>query len=416
VVCALALAVPARVRACSQSAGFVRIVSRSAEARAAVPLGAGVLIEFQCLVCGDDFQSTPPEVEVTDQNGMPVAGSARWIDTAHGGSGHALWDPDLPLAEGVYMLSWMTPFSDGSVPLVFVVGGDASETPSVSFEAALGSTRVPVEPSFQECLLGACGTYAATTQSELRPFVSVHVTHDPGLADVAQFLFRVRPEAGVAGAWYSLGDSSVELSADFAAVQKRYCVTVEAMRVSDGTVTTVGKPCVDDTLGQLRRVPEMYANCNNAPDDAQRSAAQEKYRKAWCRDNADACTNHAAAFPDACGDYAEICPHDAAHADGGVAETPADGGTSSGADATDAGDSTSANPPDAGNDPSSHKSDSDGRAESTIMPRDAAGASMKAKKSGGGCTVSRGRSDAPWIALLACVALRRARRSRTPTA
>jgi hypothetical protein len=55
-------------------------------------------------------------------------------------------------------------------------------------------------------------------------------------------------------------------------VRKGYCVTVEAMRVSDGTVTTVGKPCVDDTLGQLRRVPEMYANCNNAPDDAQRSA------------------------------------------------------------------------------------------------------------------------------------------------
>ena len=128
----------------------------------------------------------------------------------------------------------------------------------------------------------------------------------PSASDVMQFVFRVKA-SGMEGAWHSLGDAA-DLTAQFKSSHDQYCFSIEAMRVSDGEIMQLGEQCADDTIGDLGPRPKPYQTCfeNDGPAfDAQR----EMYRKAWCSDNAEACTQHADTYEDACGDYTTIFHH-----------------------------------------------------------------------------------------------------------
>jgi MYXO-CTERM domain-containing protein len=110
------------------------------------------------------------------------------------------------------------------------------------------------------------------------------------------------------------------------------------MRVSDGEIMQLGEHCADDTIGDLEARPTPYLQTCFEEDEPAFDAPREMYRKAWCSDNAKACTQHADANADACGDYTMVCGTDDTRADAGATETAPDAGATE--TAPDAGDDT----------------------------------------------------------------------------
>jgi hypothetical protein len=227
----------------------------------------------------------------------------------------------VPLVAGEYALRWLTPASDFKEPRPFIIMGDPSDALQVEFEAMLDTVAIDVGDAYA-CLIGTCGR-SFTTQHRLVPHLTARPLQQPSISDVAQFLFRVKTN-GSQGGWRSFDGGSIDLSVQFDGAQDEYCLAVEAMRVSDAEIMQLGDHCADDTLGDLGTRPTPYDACPGEEDEPEFLAVRETYRKAWCSDNAKACTQHADAYDDACSDYAVVCDKGNTRADVGVSETSAD--------------------------------------------------------------------------------------------
>ena len=222
--------------------------------------------------------------------------------------------PLQPLAAGNYTLTYTGSiesqrFSEVKT-YVFSVEGEASAPAPRLRVTSDGQPSYEVTGQRVACAVppDTCG-FVPSEYTQLKTFMYISSAADEALSDEQSrsYLFRVLlsadPSAAQSTPWDSYSLVSGVLKKLYADAPET-CFVAQALRVSDGAVTSSEPQCLKFTANRAVKYPVPFRPCKMTNPTA--------YARAWCEDNREACAPGTSApmateLEDGCASYPEVC-------------------------------------------------------------------------------------------------------------
>lgn len=307
-----ALIAPAPARACMPPPAYVDLAGET------VPIAGPIAVEVTCNIKCDGAKLSLDVIALTlTGEGDPIPGTTSAYPSARGY--YLVFQPDAPLTDGDFYRATLSGVGPDPGPYVAVMAEDRAGPEATGddivagMDVSLVRAAEPVGTRYC-CSRGPCGGGRCYTERE-RVQALLVASVPAELTQQVRFLTRLVPDDGNAGPY---GHPSASLVRTEAA--ERYCATLEALSLVDGTVTTrkvCAAPESDMPVGQV--VDASYTaddvSCDAAPvardesglSDHQADPAPENIVEPFCDGKRSACEDDACleSLPKPCGIHTE---------------------------------------------------------------------------------------------------------------
>jgi hypothetical protein len=260
--------------------------------------GAEILVQE---VCGDPACTPAPRsaIEVIDSSGAERPVRIEALPRNPMWSARQLWrvHPEAPLPPGRYTLHTFYMSSSANpetmareVSYAFVVRGTAGDTSVAKFDFHAYPNTYATGTGFAcKSFDTSCGPQTPPPATTQRKHLVSIIAENPQVpaSEVGQFLYRMvstDPGTDPERAPYWFMDNAFEpesvLSVQYRDPRAEYCVEMQALRVRDLAVQSLGRHCVQYEL-PTEPHPAPFSPCQADPTE---------YARAYCTDNAFLCS------------------------------------------------------------------------------------------------------------------------------